>query len=169
MKLAGALTAKSTNEPDVPLQSRLLSSLVFNSEWFTRGHWKMRHIHLKGSLLSSFVGFHWAGWSSRTLGLGLNWMEVSLLQLGLLRWGGCELSSKPPAPQLDIPGLSHPPEDTLSEQRWSQRQGCQCKQGKDAFMVIHGPGHSSRLGHSWINVGREVQETGMLLRAIQER
>lgn len=121
IKLAGALTAKSTNEPDVPLQSRLLSSLVFNSEWFTRGHWKMRHIHLKGSLLSSFVGFYWAGWSSRTLGLGLNWMEVSLLQLGLLTWGGCECSSKPPAPQLDIPGLSHPPEDTLSEQRWSQR------------------------------------------------
>lgn len=96
-------------------------------------------------------------------------MEVSLLHLGLLTWGGCELSSKPPSPQLDISGLSHPSEDIPSEQRWIQRLGCQCKQGKDAFMVIHEPGHSSQLGHSWINVGREVQETGMLLRAIQER
>lgn len=150
MKLAGALTAKSTNEPDVPLQSRLLSSLVFNSEGFTRRHWKMRNIHPKGSLLSSVVGFHRAGWSSRTSGLGLNWMEVSLLQLGLLKWGGWELSSEPPAPQLDISGLSHPLEGTLSEQRWSQRPRCQCKQGKDAFMVVHEPGHLSRLGHSWI-------------------
>lgn len=154
MKLAGALTAKSTNEPDVPLQSRLLSSLVFSSERFTRGHWKMRNIHPKGSLLSSFVGFHWAGWSSRTSGLGLNWMEGSLLQLGLLKWGGSELSSKPPTTQLDSSGLSHPPEDTLSEQRWSQRLRCQCKQGKDAFMITREPGHSSRLGHSWISVGR---------------
>lgn len=144
MKLADTFPAKSTNEPDVPLQSRLLSSLVFNSKRFAQGHWQMRNIHSKGSPLSFFDGFHWAGWSSRTSGLGLNWMKVSLLQVGLLKCGGHELSFTPPFPQLDVSGLSHQPEDTLSEQRWKQRLRSQWKQGKDVFMVINEPG----LGHN---------------------
>lgn len=86
VKVPSALTAKSINVPDVPLQSRPLSSLVFNSKRFTRGHQQMRNIHYKASLLSVFVGFHWTGWSIRTCSVGLNWMRVCLSQGSLLKW-----------------------------------------------------------------------------------
>lgn len=170
-----ALTAKSINEPDVPLQSRLLSSLVLNSKWFTRGHRQMRNIHYKASLLSVFVGFHWAGRSIRTCGLGLNWMRVCLSHVSLLQWGGYECSPTPPFPKLDVSGLSYTLEDTISEQGWRQRLRCQWKQGKDVFMVINKPGYYNWPWHSWMNVPPEatsklckVWEIGMLLRVIKE-
>lgn len=175
VKLPGALTAKSTNKPDVPLQSRLLSSLVFNSKWFTRGHQQTRNIHYQASILSVFVGFHRAGWSIRTCSSEMNWMKVCVSQGGLLKWSGCERSS--PFPKLDVSRVSHTPDHTLSGCAWRQRLRCQRKRGKDVFMVINKPGHCSWLGYNWMNVppeepascvGSKAREIRMLVKAIKE-